>query len=313
MATSPTVRKDLEIKIIEAQGLTWVNVGHPSLAEMEYLKARYSFHHLDLEDCLSRVQIPKVDEYPNYLFLVVHFPVFNRKARVTLPSQVGIFVGADFVVTVHRGDLRPLVKLFEDCQGSEAIRHECMGQSSGHLLYRILDHLVDYCFPVLNKIIEQVDRLEEGILEPHSGIVQELSIVRRDVIAYRRVIRPQIEVMESLEAKEYPFLRVDPDVYFGDLADHTRRIWVELEELKEVTEGLSDTLFTLNSHLTNDVMRILTVLFTVMLPLIAVSGLYGMNVALPFAGHTWAFAITFIPSIIMGALLFLFFRLKRWI
>ncbi|MCS7207215.1 MAG: magnesium transporter CorA family protein [Dehalococcoidia bacterium] len=312
MTTTSLAR--VEVQSITWKGLTWLNVERPTMAEMEYLRARFNFHPLALDDCLSRVQLPKVDEFDDHIFLVVHFPLFNKQMRLTLPSQVAIFAGAHYVVTVHRGELKPLVKLFTDCQQSEAVRDELMARSSGYLLYRILDVLVDYCFPILGKIMDQVDEVEEHLFERGTRQVAErLSYIRRDIIAFRRIIRPQIGVMELLERREYPFLKVDPDVYFGDLADHTRRIWAELEELREVTQGLNETLFTLSNQLTNDALRILTVIFTALLPITIIGTLYGMNLQLPIAEHPQAFWITTGAGILLGVVLWWWFRLNKWV
>ncbi|MFN3974706.1 MAG: magnesium transporter CorA family protein [Dehalococcoidia bacterium] len=304
----------LEIKSITWKGLTWVNIERPTMAEMEYLRARFNFHPFALDDCLSRVQLPKVDEFEDHIFLVLHLPLFSKAMRLTLPSQVAIFAGANYVVTVHRGELKPLVKLFADCTQSEAVRDELMARSSGYLLYRILDVLVDYCFPILGKIMEQVDEVEERLFERGTRqIAERLSFIRRDIIAYRRIIRPQIGVMELLERREYPFLKVDPDVYFGDLADHIRRIWAELEELREVAQGLNETLFTLSSQLTNDALRILTVIFTALLPITILGTMYGMNVHLPLADNPIAFWIMTGIGAFLGVAMWVWFRLNRWV
>ncbi|GBD10580.1 Cobalt/magnesium transport protein CorA [bacterium HR23] len=304
----------LEVQSVTWKGLTWVNVERPTMAEMEYLRARFNFHPLALDDCLSRVQLPKVDEFDDHIFLVLHFPLFSKQMRLTLPSQVAIFAGASYVVTVHRGELKPLVKLFADCVQSEAVRDELMARSSGYLLYRILDVLVDYCFPILGKIMEQVDDIEHHLFERQTrAIAERLSFVRRDIIAFRRIIRPQIAVMELLERREYPFLKVDPDVYYGDLADHTRRIWAELEELREVTQGLNETLFTLSSQLSNDALRILTVIFTALLPITIIGTLYGMNVHLPLANNAHAFWIATGAGALLGLAMWVWFRLNKWV
>ena len=313
---APGEEQRLNIAEVSHQGLTWVNVVGPTLGEMAYLKERFAFHTLALDDCLSRVQLPKVDEYdePHHLFLVFHFPLFDREMRITLPSQVSIFVGPDYVVTVHRGDLRPMVKLFQDCQESEVVRQGTMGQSVGYLLYHILDGLVDYCFPILNKVTEAVDNLEVRVVDIRAReLARELSIAQRDIISYRRIVRPQISVLELLERKEYPFLKLDPDVYFGDLADHMRRISVELENLKDVMDTLYNTHFTLTSHRTNEVVRVLTIIGTIMLAPVIVSGLYGMNVPLPLEKSPQAFGILIAISAAISAVMLIYFRLRRWI
>jgi magnesium transporter len=272
------------------------------------------FHPLELEDCLSRIERPKIDEHKNYLFLVLHFPVFKKEARVTTPSQVAIFIGEDFLVTVHSGELKPLAKLFNDCEQNERAREENMSRSSGYLLYRILDRLVDYCFPILNKVIVNVEAAEDRLFsEPARDTVQEISVLRRDIMAYRRIIRPQPAILKSLEVREYPFLREDLDVYFGDIGDHVSKISETLDEYKEVVEGLSATSDSLFSHRTNEVMKMLTILGTILLPLLVISGLYGMNVSLPFEGSSFAFLFIILITLGVSGGMLAYFRYKRWI
>ena len=123
--------------------------------------------------------------------------------------------------------------------------------------------------------------------------------------------------MESLEQKDYPLVKLDPQVYFGDLADHTRRIWVELEEVKEVVEALNDTVSTLNTNFTNDVVRILTVVFTSMLPFVVISGIYGMNLPLPVwhgpGGNSMDYIYILLASALVSSILILYFRLRSWL
>jgi len=304
----------LNIETIKWGKITWLNVEKPTHADMDCLAKNYLFNLFDLEDCLSRIERPKIDEYKNYLFLVLHFPVFNEKARVTTPCQVSVFIGEDYLVTVHSGDLKPLSKLFDDCQQNERAREDHMARSSGYLLYRILDRLVDYCFPVLNKVIANVEAAEDRLFsEPARDTVQEISILRRDIMAYRRIIRPQPAILKSLEVREYPFLREDLDVYFGDIGDHVSKISETLDEYKEVVEGLNATSDSLFSHRTNEVMKMLTILGTIILPMLVISGLYGMNVSLPFEGSTFAFLFIILITLGVSGGMLAYFRYKRWI
>lgn len=306
--------KKLNIETIKWGKITWLNVEKPTHADMDYLAENYLFNLFDLEDCLSRIERPKIDEYKNYLFLVLHFPVFNEKARVTTPCQVSTFIGEDYLVTVHSGELKPLSKLFDDCQRNERAREDHMARSSGYLLYRILDRLVDYCFPVLNKVIANVEAAEDRLFsEPARDTVQEISVLRRDIMAYRRIIRPQPAILKSLEVREYPFLREDLDVYFGDIGDHVSKISETLDEYKEVVEGLNATSDSLFSHRTNEVMKMLTILGTIILPMLVISGLYGMNVSLPFEGSTFAFLFIILITLGVSGGMLAYFRYKRWI
>jgi magnesium transporter len=312
--------EELNIQTITWGKLVWVNIEKPTEREIEYLAQNYPFHPLDLEDCLSRIQRPKLDEYKEegYLFLVSHFPVFNKQARVTTPSQVSAFLGNDYLITLHQGELKPLVKLFRDCQVNEKARNDYMSRSPSYLLYRILDRLIDYCFPILNKIGGNIDAAEDKVFS-EDGIreaVHELSLLRRDIISFRRIIKPQTEVFELLESKEseWHILKEDPEVYFGDLADHSRKIQDTLDDYKEVVEGLNDTNNTLTSFRINKVIRILTIISTILLPLTLVAGVLGMNIyPLAESGSWLAFSIIMIvmACIIIGMLTL--FRLKHWI
>ncbi|TET88210.1 MAG: magnesium transporter, partial [Dehalococcoidia bacterium] len=142
-------KEGLNLESITYGDLTWVNIEHPTEKETEYLAQNYSFHPLDLDDCLSRIQRPKIDEYKDYLFLVFHFPVFYKETRVTASSQLSVFIGQGYLITLHKGELKPLVKLFKECQIDEEARQEHFGQGSSYLLYRIIDRLVAYCLPIL--------------------------------------------------------------------------------------------------------------------------------------------------------------------
>lgn len=307
-------KEQLNIETIKWGRITWVNVEKPTANDIEYLAQTYMFNLFDLEDCMSRIERPKIDEYENYLFVVLHFPVFNMRARVTTSSQVSIFIGANFLVTVHSGELKPLEKLFNDCQQNERAREENMGRSSGYLLYRALDRLVDYCFPIMNRVIANVEQAEDRLFTDRArDSVRDISILRRDIMAFRRILNPQPAIVKSLEERDYPFLREDLDVYFGDIGDHLGKIIETLDEYKEVVEGLNASSDSLFSHRTTQIMKMLTILATMLLPFVLVSSIYGMNVDLPFQNSPYAFFITIAVMLCISGAMLLYFRSKRWI
>ncbi|GAI58455.1 unnamed protein product, partial [marine sediment metagenome] len=228
MTTSKAKEKEqqLNLESLTWGDLTWVNIERPTERETEYLAQNYPFHSLDLDDCLSRIQRPKIDEYKEYLFLVFHLPVFSKEARVTTPSQVSVFIGKDYLITLHKGELKPLVKLFRECQIDEESCQENFSQGSGYLLYRIMDRLVDYCLPILNKVGDNIEDVEDAIFsDKMPRAIKEISILRRDVISFRRIIWPMRAVIGSLEPKVRRFTKMDMSVYFGDMTDHVDKIW----------------------------------------------------------------------------------------
>jgi len=276
-------QKEPNVHSITGRKLTWFYIEKPTSKEVEFLGQRFHFHPLDLDDVLSRIQRPKIDEYDDYLFMVLHFPVFDKESRITRPSETDIFIGENYVVTIQcSSNLKPLAKFFEECETDKESRERYLGRSSGFLLYHILDRLVGSCFPILDKITENIDDIEDVIFEKAvPRTVQQISLIRRDLISFRRVIHPQIAVIETLEREEYPFFKEDQEVYFGDIADHILRIWDGLEEAKEVIDGLADTSNWLTSHRIQEIMRILTIIMGLLAPPTLIASIYGMNVALP--------------------------------
>ncbi|MDM7999183.1 MAG: magnesium transporter CorA family protein, partial [Dehalococcoidia bacterium] len=266
--------------------LTWLNIEKPTRRELDYLAQEFHFHPLDLDDCLSRIQRPKIDEYEEYLFIVFHFPLFRKEAGVTVASQVAIFIGENYLVTIHDGVLKPLVKLFTDCQTNEAAREANM-KSSGYLLYRITDTLVDYCLPIANKIMQNLETVEDEIFDTRriGRVARKLSLLRRDVISNRRVIWSMKAVISSLEHKTARYTTEDLEVFWGDVIDHVDKTWDTLDECKEIIEGLHAAQDSVSSQHTNETMRVLTVIATIMMPLTLVASIYGMNIALPRIGH----------------------------
>jgi magnesium transporter len=280
---SSVEQREVGVRSITEGKLTWFYIEKPTSNEVEFLAQRFHFHPLDLDDILSRLQRPKIDEYEDHLFMVLHFPVFDKQNRITRASEINIFIGENYVVTVHcSGDLKPLSKFFQACETDKEYRERYLGRSSGFLLYHILDRLVTSCFPILNKVTENIEDIEDIILtKPVPETVREISLIRRDLISFRRVVHPQIAVIETLERQEYPFFKEEQEIYFGDIADHIRKIWDGLEDCKEVVDGLAETSNWLTSHRIQEIMRILTIVMGLMAPPTLIASIYGMNIALP--------------------------------
>ena len=307
-------QEELNISSISQGKLTWIYMEKPSINEVRFLDQRFHFHPLNLDDILSRIQRPKIDEYEDHLFIVLHFPVYDEENRITKPSEVNIFIGENYLVTVHcSADLKPLTKFFRECQVHEESREKYLGRGSGFLFYHILDRLVNYCFPILSKITENIDDIEDIIFtRPVPQTVQQISLIRRDLISFRRVIHPQIAVLETLEREEYPFFKEEQEVYFGDIADHIRKIWDGLEDCKEVVDGLVDTSNWLTSHRIQQVMRILTVFMAIIMPVEVVASIEGSNL-LPqsWLHNPLLFTLSFVVQVAIVVTMVLFLRHRR--
>ena len=304
----------MTIETVTYGKVTWTNIERPTPEDIGVLRRNYNFHPLDLEDCLSKIERPKIDEYEDYLFIVMHFPVYDPDQHISRPSEVDFFIGSGYLVTIHDGILKPIYQLFDDCQRYERTRAKHMGRGASRLLYSVIDALVDYCFPILDKVDSNIRVIEEEVFtEDMRRIVQEISIVRRDIIALRRIIRPQIAIVANLEQKDRPFIREELDVYFGDIVDHLNKAWDILADHREVIEGLSETSDSVISYRINEVMRILTIISVIMLPLTLLSGIYGMNIYLPLARNPLSFVFILGLMILMAGGMILYFKRQRWL
>jgi magnesium transporter len=301
---------------LSAADLSWIHLDGPTVTQAQELAERFGWHPLDVEDVLSKRQRPKVDDYAEegYLFGVLHFPVYDRTIQRLNAAELDVFVGPDYLVTLPAVELLPVTRLFRRCEEDEDFRVQLFSKGSGRLLYEVLDDLLDYCFPILDKIGHKLDALEDDVFEGRSEeVVRDISNVKQEIISYRKIIKPERSTLRLLERHIERFLPEELELYFDDIVDSTERIWDILDNYKEVVEALEATNESVISHRQNDVLRILTVFSVVLLPLTLITGFFGMNVNFPGFGSTWAFwTIVGLMVVSFGALIG-FFRFKRWI
>jgi len=223
-------------------------------------------------------------------------------------------VGSGYLVTASDGSLKPLRHLFEQVQTNPEVREQFMGRGASKIFYGVVDRLVDYILPILYKVDANIRHLEEEIfIEDSRQVMQDLSFIRRDIIALRRIIRPQIAIVENLEKVDRPFIREELDVYFGDILDHVVKEWEIVEDHLEVINGIADMANALVSYRLNEVMQILTVISVIMLPLTLISGIYGMNVFLPLQEHPDAFMMVIGLMFSIALSMLLYFRHRGWL
>jgi magnesium transporter len=294
--------------------LTWVHLTSPTAAEAEELAERFGWHALDLEDVLSKRQRPKVDEYTEYLFVVLHFPAYDKAIQRLNAAELDVFLGPDFLITLPIVELLPVTRLFRRCEEDAELRQRLFSKGSGYLLYHVLDDLFDYCFPILDKIGHKLDSIEDDMFEGAAeDVVRDISNVKQEIISYRKVIKPERSTLRVLERRVDRFLPEELELYFDDINDAVERIWDQLDNYKEVVEALESTNESVISHRQNDVLRILTIFSVTMLPLSLLAGIFGMNVGFPGEGTHEAFWIVVGAMVATLLGMVAFFRYKRWI
>ncbi len=255
-----------------------------------WLEEHFDFHPLDYEDVFSRNQRPKVDEYPDYLFVVLHFPAYDKSVGRLNAAEVDIFVGPDYVITLPNEPLPAArVPLRARAAPREDIREQLFSKGAGYLLYKIVDDCVDASFPMLRKIGNKLERLEEDIFEGRSKeIVRDLSNAKQEIINFRKIVRPQRSALADLERTKR-YIPEDLDIYFDDINDASERIWDMLENFKEVVEGLEARTSRCSPTSSTTSCASSPRSASSMLPLTLVASVFGMNTAVPGEGSIAAF------------------------
>jgi magnesium transporter len=303
-------RIEPRIAELAGNGLTWIHVDEPGPLEAAILAERFGFHELDVEDILSKRQRPKIDEYENYLFIVLHFPFYDKSIQRLNAAELDVFLGSDFLITLPNVELLPVTYLFRRCEEDVERREELFSKGSGYLLYHVLDDLFDYCFPILDKIGWKLDAVEDDLFEGRSEeIVRDISNAKQEIIAYRKIIKPERATLRVLERHTQRFMPEDLDLYFDDIVDASERIWDLLDNYKEVIEALEQTNESVISHRQQYRIQILTVFSVIFLPLTLLSGIFGMNFGFSSAG--FIAVVSLIAGVFAAAIAF--FRWRRWL
>jgi magnesium transporter len=303
-------RAEPRISELSTNGLTWLHIDEPGPAEAAVLAERFGFHELDIEDVLSKRQRPKIDEYPDYLFVVLHFPFYDKAVQRLNAAELDVFIGPDLLITLPNVELHPVTHLFHRCEDDPELREELFSKGSGFVLYEVLDDLFDYCFPILDKIGYKLDRIEDDVFEERSEeVVRDISNAKQEIIAYRKIIKPERATLRGLERYTKRFLPEALELYFDDIVDAAERIDDLLDNYKEVIEALEQTNESVISHRQNYRLQLLTVFSVLFLPLTLISGIFGMNFSFSSAGFIAIVAV--MGTLFVSALAF--FRWKRWL
>jgi magnesium transporter len=299
--------------VVEGRRLRWINIERPRQIDRAWLEEHFDFHPLDYEDVYSRNQRPKVDVYDDYMFVVLHFPAYDKQIGRLNAAELDVFVGPDYVVTLPNQPIPPLEYLFERVRTRDDLREQLFSKGPGYLLYKIVDDCVDASFPMLRKMGNKLERLEEDILEGRSAeIVRDLSNVKQEIINFRKIVRPQRVALRDLE-RTRRYIPEDLEVYFDDIIDASERIWDMLENFKEVVEALEDTNESVLAHRLNDVLRILTAFSVIMLPLTFIASVFGMNTHVPGEESITGFWVVIGVMVVVLVGMLTLFRKRGWL
>jgi len=295
--------------------VTWTNIVRPTPEDIQQLAQRYpQLHPLNLQDCLTELEFPKIDHHDDYLFLVVQMPLWDEPDHIPQTAEVDIFIARGTFITSHHGNLETLNALFTRAQSDESARESLMGRGASPLLYALLDRLVNNCFPLMQRLSHETRHIEDSLFHNDTRhILDEIAAIRRKLIVMRRILRPQVETMSQMEEGTWPFIHDELDPYWGDIVDHLSQLRSMLDEQTEVVNGLSDTIDTLASHRIDEVVRLLTIATVLTLPFTLLATIFGMNIALPFAEHPILFFVLIGLGLGLTGGLLWYLRSRKWL
>jgi len=302
------------MKIIKHKKIIWIDFEEPQSEDITYLQENFNIHPLAIEEFITPTYQPKVVQYDGCLFLSVHIPLFDVEHRTTYPGELDIILTKDHLITSHRKSIYQLTQFFESLKNSEGKRRLSLEMTPVHLLHNLLQILLDSCFPRLNHIHKKIDFIEAQVFaEKEKEMVFEISVLKRDILNFRRTIKPQRSILESIIQKDHPFIPRETKIYFQDLIGTNIRIWNILESQKETIEALEATNNSLLSNKLDITMKILTIFSAVLLPMTVYSNMLAMSAQIPFGSNPYAF---WIHAALMGLLSIItitIFRIKKWL
>jgi magnesium transporter len=290
----------------------WVDLAAPSVPESLILSDTFAFHPLSVEDAMSAVQYPKVEAYDDYLYIILHGIDFHGTRHSFETHDVDFFLGRNYLVTVHDGHAQSIRDLREHAMRNPKI----LAEGPVPLFHRSVDSMVDHYRPEVEKLGDRLDELEKAIFEkPDPALVKQILDEKRRVAALRRIITPQRDVIARLARRDFVNISTEMSFRFRDVYDHLVRIADDAMIFQDRITGMLDAHLSNVSNRLNEVMKVLTVVSTIFMPLTLLTGIFGMNVTLPrFPGGDaqqfwWLFAI--MTFVVIGMLAV--FRRKRWI
>lgn len=301
------------IETIQLGTLKWHQITDPADDDLKFLKDNFDFHPLDIEDCRSRTnQRPKIDIYDDYYFLILHFPYFDRWNRFLKVKEVKIFWGKDYIITI--GKSHWVVKsLFNSAHEEDDHYHVRQVSTSDALLYKILEHLMLESLSLVSKLGVEVDLINRDLFNKKAEkTIERISLTRKNIILVNTVFKPQLRLFHKFESGEIEGYAENMEDYWGNILDYYQKMWDMTEDYQEIVEGLSKTFDSLQTNRTNEIMKVLTLISSILLPLTFIASLYGMNVGLPLQNAANSFWLLMITMILLAGSMIFYFKRKKW-
>src|SRR5574341_308737 len=299
------------VALHDEQGLFWVDFSEEEPAAIEPLwRDIFSFHPLAIDNALHDTLVPKIDNWGDYVYAVVHNPLFDAQTLKFGTHEVDVFLGKNYLITHHRESVEAINRLWKNCLTDQ----RRLERGADHLLYDLLDLLTADYMPVMDGLDDAIDHLEDEVFaHPTQHTLNTIFTIKRTVLHLRRIIGPQREVLNKLARDEYAMIDPKDRIYFRDVYDHLVRLADLNESLRDLIGGALDTYLSVTSNRINEVMKILTVLTALFMPISFLAGFFGMNfTGLPVASQAWLLG-TIGLTVATPLAMLIWFRSRGWL
>lgn len=303
------------IKSITANNINWIDIQNPEQKDLDRLKETINLHPMISRQLLPPIHRPKIEEYPDQLFIVLHFPVYDEKKRENQPIELDVIITPKYLITTHSEIIPSLDIFFSDCKHQDYHQKQYF-KSTNRLVLRLLDWMIDECLPMLDHVSERMFDIENHVFKgDEKAMVSEIAAVKHDLINFRRAIKPQRSVLETLEKKYQRLYGPELKSLTQEVIGSNIRVWNILENNQELINSLEQTNNSLLSYKLNDVMRFLTVLSFITFPLSIIVGFFGMGI---FNNSSLVNNILILPIIlfimfISTTIMIIYFKKKKWL
>jgi magnesium transporter len=289
----------------------WLDMQAPQDADIALLRDEFHFHRLAIEDAIRHHERPKVDSYDDYYFLIFYAITYDEATNRLQNEAMNLFIGANYIVSVHEGEVGAIDETIKRWQKDE----EEFGNDVGALLYALLDTITDDYFPVIDKLADRVEALEEQIFERfQESALQDVFSLKRDLLSIRRIVAPERDVLNVLIRREVPIFERNTILYLQDVYDHIVRITDSIDTYRDLLSSALDAFLSVQSNRLNQIVKILTITSIVLMSDALIAGIYGMNFEFMPELH-WPYGYPFALGLMLlvGVGLVLFFRKRKWL
>jgi len=323
VCTKNKIIKNIPIPVLkrylkDKKATVWVDMQKPTNEEYDLIEKTFGFHHLSMEDAKKFIELPKIDFFENYIFVVLHSISHEFAGERTKKREIDFFLGRNFLVSIHSHDSTSADHLFQKLEQNP----EGTNKKADFFMYEIVDHFVDSYFPLLDYWDDKVEELEANVVAQRhlETTLKDIVYIKREILFLKKSIAPQRDVINKLSRRDFPFVHYLTSIYFRDVYDHILRVYAELDMQRDLISGafeaytsvLSNRL-NITSNKMNAIMQRLTIIATIFMPLTFFAGVYGMNFKY-FPEIYWKYGYLFFWMIVLatGVFMYLFFKKKKW-